>query len=651
MRHRIATYLCLMSVFGLLIPVDAFSRGGGFARGGGGFSRGGGVSRGGFSGSASRGGFSGRGVSRPSINVGASRSSVSNRRPSGSSPSFSRPTTGAVRRPSIGQSGVDRPTVNPPGSTRPGFGGGAARPGQTPAFGTRPSVPSTIRPGSGPFGNAGTRPATPSSRPDVTRPGTGAPGASRPGAATLPGMSLPGFGTDRPGIGNGAAAVLPGDMRARFSGAASSRDLKAQVQNRQAQISDRRANISERHDNLQARLDDRHDAYDRQGQRQDFLADSREDWQEFHNDHYYHHHGWHDGCWHGPGSYWDHMWDHYPVYSAFRVTAWGINTASWMFGYRPYSNPYYEAPVTQNVYVDYSEPMLAETGTTETAPGTAETVSGTAAPPVPSDAATAAFDAAREAFRIGDYGKALQLTDETLKETPRDAVVHEFRALILFATGKYRESAAALYSILSVGPGWDWTTMSGLYSDINDYTTQLRRLEDFVKANSSSGEGHFVLGYHYMTCAHNDAALQQFQTLAKQQPEDVVIGSVISMLGGEPPAASRPAPPSAEVSSKDAGADSIPQEKLLGDWKASGPQSASFQLSLSADGKFTWSFSQRGETQSVSGVYALDGHVLAMEPDAGGMMLAEVKLDGAGGFSFRQIGTPESDAGLVFSKQ
>jgi hypothetical protein len=33
--------------------------------------------------------------------------------------------------------------------------------------------------------------------------------------------------------------------------------------------------------------------------------------------------------------------------------------------------------------------------------------------------------------------------------------------------------------VLSVGPGWDWTTLIGLYPSIDVYTTQLRALEDF----------------------------------------------------------------------------------------------------------------------------------------------------------------------------
>jgi hypothetical protein len=36
---------------------------------------------------------------------------------------------------------------------------------------------------------------------------------------------------------------------------------------------------------------------------------------------------------------------------------------------------------------------------------------------------------------------------------PRDAVLHEFRSLALFALQRYSESAAAIHAVLAVGPG------------------------------------------------------------------------------------------------------------------------------------------------------------------------------------------------------
>ena len=84
--------------------------------------------------------------------------------------------------------------------------------------------------------------------------------------------------------------------------------------------------------------------------------------------------------------------------------------------------------------------------------------------------AVAKFDFARAAFGTGDYAGALQLTDEALKVLQNDATLHEFRALVLFAVGKYDLAAGPLHAVLSVGPGWDWTTMAGLYPNIDVYT-------------------------------------------------------------------------------------------------------------------------------------------------------------------------------------
>ncbi len=43
---------------------------------------------------------------------------------------------------------------------------------------------------------------------------------------------------------------------------------------------------------------------------------------------------------------------------------------------------------------------------------------------------------------------------------PNDAALHEFRALVLFALQRYDDAAAALYAVLTAGPGWDWATLS-----------------------------------------------------------------------------------------------------------------------------------------------------------------------------------------------
>ena len=47
----------------------------------------------------------------------------------------------------------------------------------------------------------------------------------------------------------------------------------------------------------------------------------------------------------------------------------------------------------------------------------------------------------------------------------------------------------------------------------------------------------------------------------------------------------------------------------------------------------------------------LDGDVLALEPDAGGVMLAQISTPENCTFDFRTVGAPKSDQGLRFRKE
>src|SRR4029078_11677758 len=137
-------------------------------------------------------------------------------------------------------------------------------------------------------------------------------------------------------------------------------------------------------------------------------------------------------------------------------------------------------------------------------------------------AAETSIDAAREAFKAGDYARALELVKQALKRTSNAVSLHEFRALCLFALQRYDEAAAALYAVLSVGPGWNWTTLIGLYPSVDVYTRQLRALEEYARANPKSSSARFVLAYHYMTQGNNDAAAGQFRQVQALAPGDTL---------------------------------------------------------------------------------------------------------------------------------
>jgi uncharacterized protein (TIGR03066 family) len=398
--------------------------------------------------------------------------------------------------------------------------------------------------------------------------------------------------------------------------------------NRPSQLPSR--NPQQRRNDLQNRLASR-DQADRPDR-----GDIREDWQDRYNNFYDRHDDWHHGCWHGNASdWWHHMWDEHTALMAFGTTMWGLNAAAYAFGYWGYDNPYYSEPYTvgDGTVIDYSQPI--------------EPPADAAAPPsdTPSPG-MADFDAARQAFYQGDYAAALASTNKALAALPNDPIIHEFRALVLFAQGKYKEAAAGLYSVLAVGPGWDWTTLSSLYPSVDVYTRQLRALEEELRGHPEESDARFVLAYHYLTMGDKDAATSQLKALNKRMPQDEVIKELLLMTAGPEaigaaPSSSEPAKPVPGVAASD----------LVGKWGASGEGATKFALELSKDGHFTWTYTKRGKPETVEGVYALDGNVLAMEPQTGGVMLAEVTQPQDGRFGFQLLGAPPGDPGLKFQRQ
>jgi hypothetical protein len=73
-------------------------------------------------------------------------------------------------------------------------------------------------------------------------------------------------------------------------------------------------------------------------------------------------------------------------------------------------------------------------------------------------------------------------------------------------------------------------------------------------------------------------------------------------------------------------------------------------LTLGKEGTFTWKFSRGSRKQEVKGVYALEGNVLAMEPDTGGVLLAELTMKASDGLHFKMIGGAADDPGLEFRR-
>ena len=194
-------------------------------------------------------------------------------------------------------------------------------------------------------------------------------------------------------------------------------------------------------------------------------------------------------------------------------------TSGWGYG-SDYYNPYYSQPVaTATVPYDYSQPVVVNNYASSDGDA-ADPSQPTVAETSESEQATKLFDDGLALFKSGDYQSALGQFNAALQKLPGDPVVHEVRALTLFALGDYKSSAAALNSFLSSAPGMDWTTLSGLYGNTDEYQAQLRKLESYCSSNRNDAAAYFVLAYQYLVIGSKENAVKALQVVVKNQPKD-----------------------------------------------------------------------------------------------------------------------------------
>jgi tetratricopeptide (TPR) repeat protein len=288
--------------------------------------------------------------------------------------------------------------------------------------------------------------------------------------------------------------------------------------------------------------------------------------------------GWRNRPWFAnrPAWFWARAWYRFHYRWHFGFWNWRTLPAFWLSDGAPaslvvspgntfvFNNPYFVAPAQTTVVVqptfNYSVPIPAPTvaqATLAFVPPPDEQVLDssealpTSGPPPPENEdemvaqANKEFDAARDAFMRRDYARAQALAEKAIDLLPSDATLHEFRALTLFAQGRYKDAAATLYAVLAAGPGWDWQTMRGLYPDEETYTRQLRALEEYVRKNPASGCAHFVLAYQYLVLGAMDAAVKQLREVVRVQPQDNLSAALLEALTTPESAGHTPAPANA----------------------------------------------------------------------------------------------------------
>ncbi|MEM1083419.1 MAG: hypothetical protein AAGI48_04810 [Verrucomicrobiota bacterium] len=628
-------------------------------------------------------GGGGGGRAKPSYNKGrsvkrspATNSRISRPKPKSKPKQTYRPQSRPTQRPSTKP--TQRPTTRP--TQRP-----STKPTQRPT--TRPSTRPTTRPSTRPStGTPSTRPnvSRPDKRPSVSRPGNNKPSTlpgmvtypnrpdkgklpnrpgngSRPGVGdgNRPGSRLPGTGDgNRPNLGDRKPSIVDRDFNNRGKINVGDRNRthidKVNVGRRNVGLNrpstlpanrrnwdgnkwggnnsvwGNRVNIG---NDININVDNRFRRNNNFACRPGYWGGRP--WWGCGN-----YHRWHHGHW---GYGWNRRYYHHHWYYndndfaegfMWGIAVWSLGNMIYDMGYKSYQNPYPAQPV-QNTYVNYSEP-----------------VSVAAAANPPGDEATAAandeksetaLEASRTAFKSGDYVTALAKCDEALGYTPSDGTMHEYRALIQFALGKYGDAAGTLNPVLASGPGWSWDTMISFYNGSEAYNDQLDKLEDYAK-KTDSADGHFLLGYHYLVCGHLEQANAEFARAAEQQPADTISAQLRDLT-----ASSIPTDSGEEVETTTQ-PDPVPVDKLVGSWVCdTGTGKVTFTMNEGGD--YTWKFDpSEGQASELKGTYGLDDKGLLVLSSDDSQMVSIVEMKEEGKMHFALIGAPERDPGLDFSK-
>jgi hypothetical protein len=546
----------------------------------------------------------------------------------GNKPGLERPTTLPGNKP-----GLDRPTTLP--GNKPGLDRPTTLPGNKPGFERPTTLP-------------GTRPGPLPTRPGANRPST------LPGMVTYP--NRPG-GNNRPGginnINRPNVDIGNVNIGGHNNGLARPSTLPARKPNwnnnqwggnRGVWGNNNRVNIG---NNVNVNINNRFYNNNNFAYRPNYWG-ARPWWGAGAS------HSWHSGHWgYGYnrawyGNHWYFHDDHdFAQGFMWGIAVWSLGNMIYDMGYNSYRNPY---PAPAVVY--YPVPSATDGGAKSTI-DYSQPVSVTAAANPPGDEAATtlaetksneALEQSRSAFKQGDYVAALKSCEEAIAYTPGDATLHEYRALVLFALGRYSDAAGVLNPVLASGPGWGWDTMAGFYDATTTYNAQLRKLETYVKGKPDAADARFLLGYHYMVCDNLGQAYAQFDRVVQLQPADTISrqlrdltkSSLPDSEEAEGPPPVRPTP--------------VPGEKLVGTWISDRGQDGKVTFTMSKDGNYTWSYMNGDKTSDLKGTYGLDDKGLLVLTTEDSQMVSEVTLSNDKQMKFVLVGAPEGDPGLDFKK-
>jgi tetratricopeptide (TPR) repeat protein len=536
-------------------------------------------------------------------------------------PSVQRPETRPAPRPEL-----TRPAPRP--ETRPSVQRPETRPAQRPEL-TRPTQRPETLPGK-----------LPDRRPD-TRPSLERPGHTRPN--TLPGMvTYPNRPDKRPNISRDNIQINQVNVGRKNQGLNRPATLQA---NRRQDWDNKRwdnkrwgGNRGVWGNDVNVTINNKFKYNNNYSYRPNYWG--ARPWWGAGSSHYWHHGHWGYG-WNS--SYYRRHWyyndNDFASGFMWGIAVWSLGNLIYDMGYQSYRNPY-PAPPVQNTYITYTQPVSVAAAANP--PGDEKVVE------IAETKSAEALERSRTAFKNRDYLAASKAVDEALAHTPEDVTLHEYRALIFFALGKYPEAAGVLNPVLASGPGWGWDTMVGFYDNSGTYSEQLRKLEDYSRNAPDKADARFLLGYHYMVCGHMEKANEQFAKAAELEAGDSISRQLRDLTAASIPdggqsddSAAEPPPAPAPVN----------PDQLVGTWVSDRGADGKVTFVMAESGDYTWSFMNAGQNSELKGTYGLDEKGLLVLTSDDSQMVSAVELKDGQKMHFVLIGAPDGDPGLDFVKK
>lgn len=212
---------------------------------------------------------------------------------------------------------------------------------------------------------------------------------------------------------------------------------------------------------------------------------------------------------------------------------------------------------------------------------------------------------------------------------------------MFFALGKYADAAGVLNPVLASGPGWGWDTMVAFYNDSESYKAQLAKLEEYTKS-TNKGDGHFLLGYHYLVCGYMEESNAEFAKAAELEPNDSISAQLRDLTANSIDTEGQEEPEPEERP------DPVPADKLVGSWTSEN-ETGKVTFEMKESGDFTWKFAPKsGDSSEFSGTYGLDEQGLLVMTSDDTQMVSVVEMKEPDQLHFALVGAPDGDPGLDF---